>query len=451
MQSNNTPQKQPVNSGMYLALSFAAVILVGTLLLILPAASAGEERLSILDSLFTATSAVCVTGLTVITPAADLTRFGQIVLICLIQVGGLGFLTFSTLLFALIGKRITLKDRLVIRESLNTDQLSGLNRLVLWVFGLTLCIEAVGAALLSIRFVPQYGWGEGIYMSVFHSISAFCNAGFDLLGADSLIGVQDDPLILFPIMLLVISGGLGFALMSDVIRNRRFSRLSVHTRLVLILSAVLTLSGAVFVLILEWNNPATLGSMDSVWQKIMNALFQSVTLRTAGYASVNQADLRSPTKLLSAVFMLIGAAPASTGGGVKVTTFAALLLLVGSIARGREQAVLFRHTLPRKQMERAMCVFLIAIAVVVMDILVLSALEPGHPFESVMYEAVSAFATVGLSCNMTGSLSTAGRLVIIPTMFIGRVGPLTLALALARRQSAVRDKLKYPEADIMIG
>lgn len=451
MQSNNTPQKQPVNSGMYLALSFAAVILVGTLLLILPAASAGEERLSILDSLFTATSAVCVTGLSVITPAADLTRFGQIVLICLIQVGGLGFLTFSTLLFALIGKRITLKDRLVIRESLNTDQLSGLNRLVLWVFGLTLCIEAVGAALLSIRFVPQYGWGEGIYMSVFHSISAFCNAGFDLLGADSLVGVQDDPLVLFPIMLLITSGGLGFALMSDVIRNRRFSRLSVHTRLVLILSAVLTLSGAVFVLILEWNNPATLGGMDSVWQKIMNALFQSVTLRTAGFAAVDQAALRTPTKLINCVYMFIGAAPASTGGGVKVTTFAALLLLVGSIARGREQAVLFRHTLPRKQMERAMCVFLIAIAVVAMDILVLSALEPGHPLESVMYEAVSAFATVGLSCNMTGSLSTAGRLVIIPTMFIGRVGPLTLALALARRQSAVRDKLKYPEADIMIG
>jgi len=451
LQTKNTPQKQPINSGMYLALSFAAVILVGTLLLTLPAASAGQERLSILDSLFTATSAVCVTGLTVITPAADLTRFGQTVLLCLIQVGGLGFLTFSTLLFVLIGKRITLKDRLVIRESLNTDQLNGLNRLILWIFGLTIGIEATGAALLAIRFVPQYGWGEGLYLSVFHSISAFCNAGFDLLGSDSLISVQDEPLLLFPLMLLITSGGLGFALMSDVIRNRRFSRLSVHTRLVLILTAVLTLSGAFFVLILEWNNPATLGGMDSVWQKIMNALFQSVTLRTAGYASVDQAALRSSTKLLSAVYMFIGAAPASTGGGVKVTTFAALLLLVGSIARGREQVVLFRHTLSRKQLERAMCVFLIAIAVVVMDILILSALEPSQPLANVMYEAVSAFATVGLSCNMTGSLSAAGRLIIIPTMFIGRVGPLTLALALSRRQSASRDKLKYPEADIMIG
>ncbi len=448
----NTPQqKQPLNSGKLLALGFAAVILIGTLLLSLPVSSAQDTRLPVFDALFTATSAVCVTGLSVINVSASLSRFGQVVLMCLIQVGGLGFMAFSTLLFMAVGKRISLKNRLLIRESLNTDQLSGLLSMVKWVFGVTLCIELIGAALLSIRFIPRYGAGEGIFLSIFHSVSAFCNAGFDILGPDSMISLNHDPLILFPLMLLITCGGIGFALMADVLKNRRFSRLSVHTRLVLVVSGILTVSGALFILLLEWNNPATLGGMDSLWQKLMNALFQSVTLRTAGFAAVDQAALRPATKLLSSVYMFIGAAPASTGGGVKLTTFVALLMLAGSIVRGREQAVLFRHTISRKLMERAACVFLIAMGVVILDIFLLSVAEPAQDFVSVMYEAVSAFATVGLSCNMTASLSVFGRLLIIVTMFIGRVGPLTLALAISRRQSASRDKLRYPEADIMIG
>ena len=234
-------------------------------------------------------------------------------------------------------------------------------------------------------------------------------------------------------------------------RNRRFSKMEVHTRLVLAMTGILTLSGAVFILLLEWSNPYTLGAMESPWTRLMNALFQSVPLRTAGFASVDQASLRPATKLLSSVYMFIGAAPASTGGGVKMTTFAALILLVVSIARGREQAVLFSHTLSRRLLERAMCVFLIAFGVVFADVLLLSMAEPGHLLIDVLYESVSAFATVGLSCNMTGTLSLPGKLLVIVTMFIGRVGPLTLALALAKGQNNAKDKLKYPEAHIMIG
>jgi len=436
---------------MLLALSFALLILIGTVLLSLPVSSLGETPLPVPDALFTATSAVCVTGLTVITPAADLSRFGQIVLICLIQVGGLGFLTFSTLLFMILGKRLTLKNRLVLRESLNTDSLSGLTGLIRWIFTLTISIELTGAALLAIRFIPQYGPGEGVYLSVFHAISAFCNAGFDVLGPDSLIPLNNDPLILIPVMLLITFGSMGFTVMSDIIKNRRFSRLSVHTRLVLILSGTLILSGALFTALLEWNNPSTLGSLPGIWEKLLNSLFQSVTLRTAGFAAVDQASLRQSTKFLNCLYMFIGAAPASTGGGVKLTTFASLIMLVISIAQGREQTIVFKHTISRKTLERAACILLIAVGVVFADILLLCITDPSQPLSSIMYEAVSALATVGLSCSMTGSMSAAGRLIIIVTMFIGRVGPLTLALALASRQTTVRDKLKYPEAGILIG
>ncbi len=436
---------------MLLVLSFALLILIGTVLLSLPVSSLGETPIPVPDALFTATSAVCVTGLTVITPAADLSRFGQIVLICLIQVGGLGFLTFSTLLFMILGKRLTLKNRLVLRESLNTDSLSGLTGLIRWIFTLTISIELTGAALLAIRFIPQYGPGEGVYLSIFHAVSAFCNAGFDLFGANSLIPLNNDPLILIPVMLLITFGSMGFTVMSDIIENRRFSRLSVHTRLVLILSGTLTLSGALFTALLEWNNPSTLGSLPGIWEKLLNSLFQSVTLRTAGFAAVDQASLRQSTKFLNCLYMFIGAAPASTGGGVKLTTFASLIMLVISIAQGREQTIVFKHTISRKTLERAACILLIAVGVLFTDILLLCITDPSQPLSSIMYEAVSALATVGLSCSMTGSMSAAGRLIIIVTMFIGRVGPLTLALALASRQTTVRDKLKYPEAGILIG
>ena len=445
----NSPQ-QPMNSAKYLAIGFAVLIAVGTLLFSLPAASQGE-RMSVLDALFTATSAVCVTGLTVITPVAQLTRFGQVILIILIQVGGLGFLAFSTLLFMMIGKRLTLKNRLLLRESLNTDQLSGLLGLIKWVFALTAGVELTGAALLSIRFIPQYGLGEGIFMSVFHSISAFCNAGFDLLGSGSLTGVNDDPMILIPIMLIITCGSMGFTVMTDVIENRRFSRLSVHSKLVLILTGILVLSGALFTALLEWNNPKTLGSLDSFGDRIVNSLFQSVTLRTAGFASVDQTSLNQSTKFLSCLYMFIGAAPASTGGGVKLTTFVSLLLLVFSISQGREQTVVFKHTISRRTLERAACILLIAFGVVFIDIALLCIAEPAQPLISILYEAVSAGATVGLSCNMTAAMGIPGRLIIIVTMFIGRVGPLTLALALSRRQTSIKDKLKYPEANIMIG
>ncbi len=450
MQTTPSLSRRPHNSGKFLALGFAAVIVLGTVLLALPASGAGHVSIGLSNALFTATSSVCVTGLSVINVSVELSRFGQIVLLFLIQVGGLGFLTFSTLLFMLAGKRISLRNRLVIRESMNTDQLNGLTGLTRWVVTLTLCVELAGAALLSIRMIPSYGLENGMFFSIFHAISAFCNAGFDLIGSDSLIPFQQDPLVLLTLSLLILCGGLGFAVFSDLWRHRRLSRLSVHTRLVLLMTAILLGGGTLAILTLEWSNPDTLGALSPL-NRFLNAFFQSVTLRTAGFASFSQAAMRPASKLISMLLMFIGAAPASTGGGVKLTTFAALLLLISDISRGREQTAIFRRTLPRKIMERAMCIFLISWCVVLADALLLSITEVGPVFEDILYESVSAFATVGLSCGLTGTLSPAGRAIIIMTMFIGRVGPLTLALAIAGRQSGAKDKLKYPETDIIIG
>ncbi len=442
-------EQKPLNSSRLLAAGFAAMILLGACVLALPAASSSDRGIGFMNALFTATSSVCVTGLSVIDVSRALSRFGQTVQLLLIQMGGLGFMVFGTFFFAVIGRRITLRGQLLLSESMNAPNLSGLMRLIYWVLGLTLGIELAGAALLAIRFVPEYGWGEGAFMSLYHAVSAFCNAGFDLFGS-SLVGRADDPLVLFTLMALITLGGLGFALMADVLSNGRFSRLSVHTRLVLAVSAVLTATGCLLTLLLEWRNPGTLGAMPPA-RRLMNALFQSVTLRTAGFASFSQAALRPATKVVSMIYMFIGAAPASTGGGVKLTTVSVLVLMAVSVARGQEETTVFHHTVPRGTVQRAMTVVLIALAIVLADVVALALIEPGLDFINVMYEAVSAFGTAGLSCDLTPRLSAAGRSLIIATMFAGRVGPLTLALAIARRQSRGGSSIHYPSADIMIG
>lgn len=442
-------EQKPLNSSRFLCCGFALAILIGTVLLSLPVSSSSGRGIGLMNALFTSTSSVCVTGLSVISSAADLSLFGQIIQLLLIQVGGLGFMVFGTLLFMLVGRKITLRNRLLLSESMNTTRLSGLLRLIYWVFGLTLAIELCGAALLSIRLVPEFGPARGLFMSLFHAVSAFCNAGFDLFG-DSLLSRANDPLIVLTTALMIILGGLGFTLMVDIINNRRFSRFTVHTRLVLTVTGLLIVSGWLITLATEWSNPGTLGSLPPA-SRFMNALFQSITLRTAGFASISQKALRPATKVISMIFMFIGAAPASTGGGVKLTTFSVLCLMVTANAKGRDQALVFGHTVPKGTVQRAMSLFLIAFAVVLMDTVLLSLIEYRLDFIDVMFEAVSAFGTVGLSCDLTGQLSLAGRIVVIITMFIGRVGPLTLTLAIARRQNRNAEKIRYPEAGIMIG
>ena len=308
-----------------IAAGFAALILIGSALLSLPAACALPGRVGWFDALFTSTSAVCVTGLVVRDTGTVYSTFGHVVLLVLIQTGGLGFMTFATMIFRVMGRTISLRDRMIMRDSLNEDVLGGVVRLVQWVVGSTLCVELAGAAVFSIRMIPMYGVGKGIFYAVFHAVSAFCNAGFDLFGGGrSLTGFSGDGLMCLCAIMLVVIGGLGFGALNDILTRRSFRRLRLHTKLVLVSYGALMLISFALVLLLEWDNPATLGPMP-LGQKLLNALFQSVTLRTAGFNTYDQQAQRDVTKLICSFMMMIGAAPASTGGGVKVTTLAILL------------------------------------------------------------------------------------------------------------------------------
>lgn len=438
-----------------IVIGFALIILTGTLLLSLPAASATGESVGVFDALFTATSATCVTGLVVRDTGTEFSRMGQVIILMLIQVGGLGFMTIATLLFMLLGKRITLKERMLIQESMNESQLTGMVRLIRWVVLMTLMVEGAGAVLLSARFIPEYGWGDGVFYGVFHAVSAFCNAGFDLIGGyRSLTPYRDDFVVNFVIMALIVIGGLGYGVVLDAFKNRRFKKLALNARLVLMGTGALILVGALFFLAVEWTNPLTLGAPGmNPFTKAQAALFQSVTMRTAGFNTVELGDLRPASKMMSIILMFIGAAPASTGGGIKMTTFALTMLMVWSAVRGREDVVLFRRTMPRALVQRAISVFLIGLMLVVFDMMVLSIAESGHVdnFLDIMFECASAFGTVGVTTGITGDLTPVGRVIIILTMFAGRVGPLTLTIAIARKQLSAKAHIHYPDDRVLIG
>ena len=423
-----------------ITVGFALMILVGAILLCLPFCGG----LPFMDALFTAASAVCVTGLSVVDVSARLTRPGQVVLLLLIQIGGLGFMVFGLGILRLMGRRMSLRERMLFVESMNSDQMGGVSRMIVWVLAASLIVECAGAALLLTRFVPMLGWGEGLFFALFHSVSAFCNAGFDLFGT-SLLGFASDPVVLFTLMLLIVSGGLGFAVLLDIF-NR--GGLMTHTRLVLVSTCALLGAGFILTLALEWN-----GALSPMpWpHKLTNALFQSVTLRTAGFATFDQASLRPVTKLMCCLFMFIGAAPASTGGGVKVTTFAVVALLVTSAARGESEPVVGRKRLENSLLLRAVTVFLVGLCVAFGVSAWLIYLEPSMPPLDLIYEAFSAFGTAGLSCGVTPLLGPASRAALIFAMFLGRVGPLTLTLAIARRQRRHTGLVTYSPAKIMIG
>ena len=442
-----------LNTTQIMALGFAAVILTGAVLLSLPISSSSGESVGFYDALFTSTSAVCVTGLVVLDVGNVLSIFGQIVLILLIQTGGLGFMTIATLLFMVAGKRITLRDRLVIQEAMNESGLSGMVRLIRWVIWMTLAFEAVGAALLATSFVPDFGWARGLYYAVFHSISAFCNAGFDLLGNyTSLTPYQLDPVVNLTISFLIIAGGLGFGVWRDLFKNRgHFRALKLHTRLVLVTTGGLLLGGTLLIAALEWTNPGTIAGMNFI-QKIQAAFFQSVTMRTAGFNTVDLAAMHPETKFVSSILMFIGAAPASTGGGIKVTTFVLMGLFVSTVAHGRENCVIYKRTVSHATVMRAMVVALISACVVGVDLLLLTIAEQDTAFVDLMFETLSAFGTVGVSSAGTPNLGYFARAILIFTMFIGRVGPLTLTLAVASGQAKKSDvKIKYPEERVLVG
>jgi trk system potassium uptake protein TrkH len=436
-----------VSPAKILAGGFALLILTGAVFLSLPIASR-TGRLPFLDALFTATSAVCVTGLVVVDTGTYFTRFGQTIIMLLIQIGGLGIMSAATIVFIILGRKITLRERLVIKEALNQLDIEGVVRLVYTIVLLTLAVEAVGALLLSTRFIPVYGLSTGIYYSVFHAVSAFCNAGFDLIGGfRSMTPFNRDPVIMMTIPLLFILGGLGFTVALETYQRRRFSRLTLHAKMVLSITLFLLTVGTLVVLILEYNNPVTLAQFGPVG-KLLNAFFMAATPRTAGFNSVPTDGMFPYTLFFIIALMFIGASPASTGGGIKTTTFGVLMIAVVSTIRGDEEALLFHKTIPVEILRRAFSITGISLALVFLVTLTLMITEQ-RPLLEMFFEAMSAFGTVGLSTGVTPTLSPIGRVMIIITMFAGRVGPLTLVFAFARlsRKKAVR----FTSERIMIG
>lgn len=445
-----------------LIFAFSSVILLGAIALTLPIASKTGECVSFIDALFTATSAVCVTGLVVVDTFNTYTIFGQIVIILLIQMGGLGIMTITTAVFLLFGKRITLKERLVLAEQYNMDNLQGMIKLTLGVLLVTLFFEACGTVILSFRFVPVYGLGTGIFYGIFHSISAFCNAGFDLMGNfgnySSLVPFQNDPVMILTIGFLIIFGGIGFAVITDVFHSKKQKKVSLQTKCVLVTTAILLILGTVFFALAEWHNPKTLGNPDmSIPNKLVNAFFQSVTPRTAGYDAIGNVGLTMPSKFMTMILMFIGASPGSTGGGIKTTTFFVAMLFVYATFRGKTDYTIFKKRLLTRQVMRALTIILLAAMVVIIGAMLLMVFEQAQlaagsfGLEDIMYDVISAFGTVGLTLGITPLLSLGSKLVLIIIMFIGRVGPLTIAIAIANKLSENKNMFHYPEDRMMIG
>lgn len=438
-----------------LPLGFIAIILLGASLLMLPAASAEGTSLSFADALFTATSASCVTGLVVVDTGTYFSLFGQIVLLALIQLGGLGFMTAATILFSLTGRRVSLRERMTLAEGFGESRLQGMVALGQRAVGITLLTELAGAVALSFRFVPLYGMAKGIWFSIFHSVSAFCNAGFDLIGGyRSFTGFSSDAFVCCTLMLLIVCGSLGFAVILDLCGKKRFSRLRLHTKLVLTGSALLILLGAACFLLIESDNPNTLGNLP-FGERVLNSLFQSVTLRTAGFNTIDQFHLRDASKGVGILLMLAGGAPAGTAGGLKITTLMTLFLSVVAYVRGKRDTVAFGRTISAEQVRRALTVFCIGVMFLAVSALAVSIIEQGLPagefgLLNQLYEATSAFCTVGVSLGVTAALTAPSRILLILMMYVGRVGLLSVTVALIDSLSG-ETLLSYPQEEILIG
>ncbi|MCM3766353.1 TrkH family potassium uptake protein [Neobacillus niacini] len=432
-----------------LVLGFATLILIGAILLTMPISTVDGQGLSFLNALFTATSATCVTGLVVVDTGTTFTMFGQWVILSLIQIGGLGFMTIATLFALLLGKKISLKERILLQESLNNLSMDGIVRLAKRILIFTAVIEILGAMLLAIRFSFDMPLKKAIYYGIFHSISNFNNAGFDLMGEfRSLTGYVEDPTISLTVCALITLGGIGFIVMNELFEYRKTKRLSLHTKVVLVSSSILVAVGTILILLLEFSNDKTLQPL-SFTGKILASLFQSITPRTAGANTLNIPDLTQSTLLLIIFLMFIGASPGSTGSGIKTTTFTTLIGAVWSQIRGKEDVILFRQRIEYETIYKALTVTVSALFLVLTVTMFLTITEPGKDFLMILFEATSAFGTVGLSMGLTPELSPIGRCIIIFTMFAGRVGPLTIAFAVTMRRKP--DAFRYPKGKIMIG
>ncbi len=441
-----------------IAFGFFCAIAVGTILLCLPICSSQGKATPPLDALFTATSAVCVTGLVVVNTASHWSTLGQVVILLLVQLGGLGIVSFTTAIMMVIGRRITLRDRLLLEDALNLNTLSGLVAFLQKIFKGTFLVEFIGFLCYLPVFVPQFGI-KGIWYSLFNAISAFCNAGMDIIGDRSLMDYVTHPWINIVTMLLIILGGIGFIVWIDIIqllrnlfregRSWKYSvrHLRLHTKIVLVTTLCLIFGGALLILILEFDNPRTIGPL-SLPGKLLASLFQSVTTRTAGFLTVSQESLYPTTVLICLILMFIGGSSISTAGGIKTSTAALLILSAWSTVKGDRHLVVFQKNVPHSTIKKALAVTMASMLILLTSILVLYHHEGGSLLD-LTYEATSAIATVGLSRDLTSSLHTTGKLIIILLMYLGRIGPISMAIIFGRRMQ--KALLSYPVENITIG
>lgn len=437
-----------LNRSLFIGLSFGAFILLGTLFLMLPISNTNGQWLSFIDALFTATSASCVTGLTVVDVGKDFTLFGQIVLIILIQIGGLGIMTITSLLSVGLGKKIDIKQRLLISESLNQDEPTGIVRMTMDIVRYTLFIEFFFGSILAVYFYDSMGW-SAFYWGYWHAISAFCNAGFDLLGNfTSLVNMSGDIVVNLCFMALIIFGGIGFTVIGDIINAKKWRNFSLHTKIVIFANMILVFGGGFIIWLLEHNNTATLAEKPA-YEQVLASLFQAVSLRTAGFNTFDIANVTSATLFFMMIMMFIGASPTSTGGGIKTTTFVVLIASTFALLRDKKDVVLFKRRLESNVISKAISIFLLAILWISLAIFLLLILDTGnHPFQFIMFEVFSAMGTVGMSVGITTEWNNWCKVVLIATMYVGRIGILTFGMSFFNKKI---DRLRYPAENIMIG
>jgi trk system potassium uptake protein TrkH len=456
--------QRKMSASQIIALSFILVIIVGALLLFLPISHAADVDVKFIDALFTSASAVCVTGLTTVTTATTWNIVGKTVILCLIQIGGLSLITIFTYFTVHLGRKITLKERLTVQAAFNVNEISGMVRMVLLVIRGTLLCEGIGAAVLFGFFLKQgLPWYQAIYSGLFHSVSAFCNAGFDLVGENSFVPYAGSVVLNFTVMGLIVLGGIGFSVWRDMYmkfryhfapRPQRRPRLSLHSKLALGMTGVLLIVGALYFFISEYSNPGTLGQF-SIPQKMLASVFQSVTLRTAGFSTFAQSALKDSSKLVSSIFMLIGGSPGGTAGGIKTVTIAIVLCSVWSTIRGYNQITVFERTIPIGILQRALTIIVIMLALWLTGTMLLLVSEQSsvfpHSAVDLLFEVSSALGTVGLTTGVTPFLTAFGKCIIIACMVIGRIGPIAIIISLLSSTTQVNERIQYPDEDVMIG
>ena len=435
-------------------LSFAGVIFIGSLLLSLPFVQVSGSQATYFDHLFTTVSMVCVTGLFTQPVATTYNVWGQLICMLLIQIGGLGLMTFIGVFYIQGKQKLSLRSRETIQESFGYGETRSLRAFIRSIFLTTFLVEGLGAFLLSFRFIPEFGWGRGIFTSIFLAISAFCNAGFDNFGSSSLVNYQTDPLINLVIAGLIITGGLGFMVWFDLatqLGKKKKRRLRFHTKLVLFLTAGILLFGTVSTLFTEWYNPGTIGNL-SVPEKVLVSFFQTVSMRTAGFASIDYTQARPVTLFIYILQMFLGGAPGGTAGGLKITTFFVLLFFARSELLGLPHANVAQRTIEARTVQKSFSVFIIFLMTFLLGLMLLGITAEGTPrFIYLMFETISALATVGVTANLTPELGKLALSIVMVLMFIGRIGPLTLLVSLADYQPDKKDLIQYMKADISIG